>query len=115
METPDSTSPRLPVAEVETQRLLLRRWRPSDLQPFAEMNADARVMEFFPSPLTEAESNASAARIQRPFDDHGFGLWAVEIPIERLSRHVLYRAKREMYEHPQGTGPAAEPGTRGRT
>src|SRR5438105_8144847 len=37
-------------------------------------------MEFLPSPLTHPESDALAARIREHFHDHGFGLWAVEIP-----------------------------------
>src|SRR5262249_53002688 len=43
------------------------------------MNADPRVMEHFPAPLSRAESDAAVARIERHFDDHGFGLWAVEV------------------------------------
>jgi RimJ/RimL family protein N-acetyltransferase len=68
------------IAALETRRMLLRRWRPSDLATFAAMNADPRVMEFFPGPLSTAESDAMAARIQQHFDDRGYGLWAVEIP-----------------------------------
>ena len=37
---------------------MLRRWRDDDLAPFAEMNADTEVMEFFPSTLSRAESDA---------------------------------------------------------
>ena len=65
--------------ELGTDRLLLRRWRPSDLDPFAAMNADARVMEFLPATLTREASNRLAGRIAAHFDEHGFGLWAVEI------------------------------------
>lgn len=61
-----------------TERLILRPWRQSDLAPFAAMNADPRVMEFFPAPLTRAESDAMVARAQAHFDAHGFGLWAAE-------------------------------------
>ncbi len=43
------------------------------------MNADPRVMEFLPQILTPAESDAMVARIHRHFDQHGFGLWAVEV------------------------------------
>ncbi len=43
------------------------------------MNADRRVMEFFPAPLTRQESEAAAGRIRGHFDAHGFGLWAVEL------------------------------------
>lgn len=65
--------------EIRTDRLRLRRWLASDREPFAALNADARVMEYFPSVLSREESDALAARIDSVFDQHGFGLWAVEI------------------------------------
>ena len=37
-------------------------------------------MEFFPKRLESTESDAAAARIAGHFEEHGFGLWAVEIP-----------------------------------
>jgi RimJ/RimL family protein N-acetyltransferase len=67
-------------ALVRTERLLLRRWRPSDLAPFAALNADPRVMRYFPTTLSRAESDAFAERIEAHFAEHGFGLWAVEAP-----------------------------------
>ena len=63
-----------------TLRLRLRPWTPQDLPPFAEMSADARVMQFLPKLLTRAESAAMVARIEEHFEHHGFGLWAVEAP-----------------------------------
>jgi RimJ/RimL family protein N-acetyltransferase len=60
--------------------LVLRPWRPSDLDAFAVMNTDPRVVEFLPKALTREESDALAGRIQQNFVDHGFGLWAVELP-----------------------------------
>jgi RimJ/RimL family protein N-acetyltransferase len=66
--------------ELRTERLILRRWLPSDRSVFAALNADARVMEHLPAVLTRDESDALAAHIERHFDRHGFGLWAVEIP-----------------------------------
>ncbi len=80
MTTVDDDGAGAPDVAMKTLRLLLREWRPGDLPPFAAMNADTRVMEFFPRPLTTAESDAMAARIQQHFDEHGYGLWAVEIP-----------------------------------
>ncbi len=65
---------------IETNRLLLRRWRPSDRAPFAALNADPRVMECFPSTLATAESDAMVDRIEAHFAEKGFGLWAVEVP-----------------------------------
>lgn len=63
-----------------TPRLLLRAWRDSDREPFATLNADPRVMEFFPSVLDRAASDATVERIEAHFAKHGFGLWAVELP-----------------------------------
>lgn len=65
--------------EISTPRLLLRRWREGDREPFAAMNADPQVMEHFPGLLTRAESDARIDRIEAHFDANGFGLWAVEI------------------------------------
>lgn len=63
-----------------TERLLLRRWRQADLEPFASLNADPRVMEFFPAHLSHEESAGFMARIEAHFEKHAFGLWAVEVP-----------------------------------
>jgi RimJ/RimL family protein N-acetyltransferase len=58
----------------------LRQWRAEDREPFAAMNSDPRVMEFFRSTLTRHDSDAMVERIERHFDHYGFGLWAIEIP-----------------------------------
>jgi ribosomal-protein-alanine N-acetyltransferase len=63
---------------IETARLLLRPWREEDLDPFAELNADPRVMEHFPSVSSRRESADLMARFRRHFDQHGYGFWAVE-------------------------------------
>ena len=65
---------------MRTDRLLLRRWREGDVEPFARMNADPVVMEHFPSLLTREQSAAMVERIERHLDAEGFGLWAVEVP-----------------------------------
>ncbi len=70
------TAPR----ELRTPRLLLRRWVTADRGTFAGLNADPRVMEYLPGVLDRKESDALVDRIEQHFDDHGFGLWAVEIP-----------------------------------
>ncbi|MCI0360930.1 MAG: GNAT family N-acetyltransferase [Planctomycetaceae bacterium] len=66
--------------ELRTSRLLLRWWRSDDRAAFARLNADPRVMEFFPKALSREESDAVANRIEAHFQQHGYGLWAVEIP-----------------------------------
>lgn len=67
-----------PSESIRTERLLLRRWQPADRAPFAALNADPRVMEHFPGPLTRAQSDALVDRIEEHFTAHGYGLWAVE-------------------------------------
>jgi RimJ/RimL family protein N-acetyltransferase len=62
-----------------TSRLLLRRWRPSDREVFARLNADPEVTEYLPGPLDRAGSDAVADRIEAHFAKHGFGAWAVEV------------------------------------
>ncbi len=44
--------------EFETDRLYLRQWRETDKEPFARLNADSRVMEYYPSVLDRAASDA---------------------------------------------------------
>lgn len=64
---------------METNRLLLRRWQPSDIEPFAALNADPRVMEFYPAILSRAQTETMVAAIEEGIRRHGFGLWAVEL------------------------------------
>lgn len=63
----------------ETQRLILRSWKPDDIQLFAAMNKDARVMRFFPAPLKDEETHSFYGRIQEEFAGKGWGLYAVEL------------------------------------
>ena len=66
--------------ELRTERLLLRRWTHSDLEPYAALNADTEVMEHFPSTSSRAQSEADIAIFETRFRELGYGLWAVEIP-----------------------------------
>jgi ribosomal-protein-alanine N-acetyltransferase len=65
--------------QVRTRRLLLRRWREEDLEPFAAMNADPEVMEHFPSTHSRTMSDELVQHIEACFAEHGFGAWAVEV------------------------------------
>jgi RimJ/RimL family protein N-acetyltransferase len=60
-------------------RIRLRQWREADRDPFAAMNSDPRVMEFFRSPLTRDESDTLVDHIERHFLERNYGLWAVEV------------------------------------
>ena len=68
------------IPELRTSRLLLRGWEDGDLARFAELNADARVMELLLGPMSRSESDAMAHRMQARFDEQGFGWWVVEAP-----------------------------------
>lgn len=68
----------LDVTVIETPRLLLRRWRPADREPFARLNGDPRVMEFLPEILSRQQSDALADRVEQHFNRHGFTFFAVE-------------------------------------
>jgi len=64
--------------EFNTARLRLRQWRDADRVPFADLNADRQVMQYFPARLSRAESDAMADRCQALITERGWGLWAVE-------------------------------------
>ncbi len=68
---------------VETERLVLRDWKSEDLPLFSAMNKDERVMCFFPSVLTEEETQSFFYRIQSEFERNGWGLYAVELKSTR--------------------------------
>lgn len=57
----------------------MRRWREQDLHPFAMLNADPMVMKHFPKMLNHEESNAMVERIEKAFEENGFGLYAVAL------------------------------------
>ena len=57
----------------------MRRWRASDLSPFARMNRDKIVMRYFANALSKLETEAFIARIENHFDEYGFGLYAVDL------------------------------------
>ena len=63
---------------ITTPRLTLRQWQAADRPMFAAMNADPKVMEFFPSLLSQEQSNALVDRIEGDIEKRGWGLWAAE-------------------------------------
>lgn len=65
--------------ELSTPRLILRRWRDADREPFAALNADPLVMKYFPDCLTRQQSDNLIERIEVGFEQHGYGLWALQV------------------------------------
>lgn len=64
---------------LRTKRLLLRNWKASDREPFAQLNADPLVTEFLAGTLTREASDALADQIEAHFLRHSFGLCAAEL------------------------------------
>lgn len=64
---------------ITTKRLILRPWKEEDLEPFAALNADPRVMEYFPSVLSREESEAVMRSSSEHIEKFGWGKWAVAL------------------------------------
>lgn len=64
---------------IKTNRLILRQWQQSDLKPFAALNADPHVMEFFPNPLTQEQSDQLVLKLSEKISHNGWGVWAVSL------------------------------------
>ena len=64
---------------IRTGRLLMRRWRDSDREPFAALNGDPDTMVYFPATIDRAGSDAFIEVIEARFERQGYGLWALEV------------------------------------
>lgn len=73
-----------PVAALRTDRLVLRRWSDADRDAFYALNVDPRVMETIGPVMNRADSDSFMDRIEQRFDEHGFGLWCVELAGEAI-------------------------------
>ena len=65
--------------QLETPRLLLRRWEEGDRAPFAAMNADPVVMRFYPGPYTRQESDEAIDRYLVAFEHVGYSFFAATL------------------------------------
>lgn len=63
----------------ETERLGFRRWNEEDKIPFAEINANRKVMKYFSNVLSRKQSDEFVDKIRDHFNEQGYGLWAVDI------------------------------------
>jgi RimJ/RimL family protein N-acetyltransferase len=65
---------------IETPRLVLRRWRADDVEPYAEMCRDPEVMRYIGSGATRTREQAAASleAFEKGWEEKGFGLFAVE-------------------------------------
>lgn len=68
------------VPVIETERLVLREWRDTDVNPYARICADPQVMRFMVPArgLSHAEAAYDVQGLREHWAKHGFGHWAVE-------------------------------------
>lgn len=63
---------------IKTQRLGLRNWIESDIDPFVAMCQDADVMKHFPDLVSKEDATTNVRGYQQHFAEHGFTYFAVE-------------------------------------
>ncbi len=66
---------------IQTERLVLRRWRSEDHSPFAAICADPEVMAFIGDGSTQTAEQASGLveHAEKNWAENGYGLFAVEL------------------------------------
>lgn len=62
----------------------MRRWRPTDRAAFHALNSDVEVMRTIGPVMSRDESDAFMNRVELRFDEHGFGLWCVDLDGEPI-------------------------------
>jgi len=66
--------------QIQTERLLLRPWRPEDVEPFAKLCGDPEVMRYIGRGAVRdrQQCESSIGHFQLEWEERGFGLFAVE-------------------------------------
>ncbi len=101
---PLGTRKEVALLTLETERLILRRWRNEDLAPAAAINADPEVMSWIGAgPMTVRDSGEYLTRNDAGFDTHGFGIWAVERREDRALIGFSGLRRFERPRHPLGS------------
>ncbi|MGI8864074.1 MAG: GNAT family N-acetyltransferase [Solirubrobacteraceae bacterium] len=65
-------------AELDTHRMLLRQWRPSDEVAMGNINSDPEVTRYLNRPVGTAATRAFYAMVLAHWEEYGFGFWAVQ-------------------------------------
>lgn len=61
-----------------SERLGFRTWDEVDTEPMTEINADPRVMEFFPSVQSRDQTKSFIQRMRMQYEEKGYCYYAVE-------------------------------------
>lgn len=62
---------------LETDRLILRRFVPEDIDALYAIFSDAETMRFYPAPFTREQTEGWIRWGSQRYDSHKFGIWAV--------------------------------------
>ena len=65
--------------QIETERLLLRAWRAEDIEPYYQINQDAKVIEYLRGALSLNEAEQFINKTNGHLEQRGYTLWAVEL------------------------------------
>lgn len=70
----------MPIPQIETQRLRLRGWQETDLDAFAELNANPDFVRYLGQnePISRFDSWKTLAMLTGHWALKGFGIWVVE-------------------------------------
>lgn len=63
---------------IETERLLFRQYKQTDLVDFIRLNSDPEVMRYFLNTKTAVESEEMMHKLQDNLEVNGYGVFAVE-------------------------------------
>lgn len=63
---------------IETERLILRRWKDSDRPAFAAICADPEVMQWLGGVMDRQQADARIDRVEATFDRVGYGRFLIE-------------------------------------